>query len=171
MFSYRITKYNPKYRDESGVYLKDDWTPISDIGNQHDELLLTLEEYKKNEDAYINAIILVMNYLQLTHLEVMWLEKPRKTLSPDIYCSETMSKLFKKISSGMSLDQREISDAARLILREALWCKLEFENKMFVHFADDYYMYIGSFKSLTDSLKNEIEETGLFVEEFESPYL
>ncbi len=170
MFNYRITKYNPKYRDESGIYLKDEWTSVSDIGTQYKGELFTFEDYKKMEDAYVGTIDLFMNYLRVTHLKVLWLEKPLKTLSPEKHCSETMIKLFKKILSDQNLDQSEVSDAARLILRETLWCKLESEDKMFVHFADDYYMYIGSFKAIVDDIKKEIEKSGLFVEEFESPY-
>lgn len=29
MYSWRITKYNPIFRDESGVYLEDEWTSIT----------------------------------------------------------------------------------------------------------------------------------------------
>lgn len=42
---------------------------------------------------------------------------------------------------------------------------------MFVHFGYDYYMYIGSSKELPQDLRNKIENLGLFVENFESPYL
>jgi hypothetical protein len=32
MYKYRITKYNPIYRDPEGKYTIEDWTAISDIG-------------------------------------------------------------------------------------------------------------------------------------------
>ena len=40
---------------------------------------------------------------------------------------------------------------------------------MFVHFGYDYYMYIGSNKRFKGII-NTIANTGLFIEEFESPY-
>lgn len=171
MFSYRITKFDPKYRNELGHFLNNDWTSISEIGKKFDGKELTFEDYKKIEDAYVHAIMLFMDFLNLNSLTVPYLEKHRKRPYPDIYRSKTMLELFKKITVGQELDKNEVADVARLMLRETLWSKLESKDKMFVHFGYDYYMYIGSSKELPDSSKNEIEKSGLFVEEFESPYL
>jgi hypothetical protein len=51
MYNWRITKYNPAYRDNAGCYLKDEWTSISDIGNIYDREVITYETSKKVEDA------------------------------------------------------------------------------------------------------------------------
>lgn len=171
MFSYRITKYNPSFRNSLGWYEKNDWTSISDIGKTFDGKELNFEVYKKIEDAYIQAIMLFINFLKIDSLSVTYLEKPKKRPVPDIYCTKKMHELFKKISVGQELDTSKVADAARLMLRETLWCKLESKDTMFVHFGDDYYMFIVSSKALPHTLKNKIEESGLFVEEFESPYL
>lgn len=171
MFSYRITKFDPKFRNELGHFLNNDWTSISEIGKKFDGKELTFEDYKQIEDAYVQAIILFMNFLHLNSLTVAYLEKYRKKPLPDIYRTKTMLELYKKIFVEQELDKIEVSDAARLMLHETLWCKLESKDTMFVHFGDDYYMYIGSSQELPDSVKNEIEKSGLFVEEFESPYL
>ena len=56
------------------------------------------------------------------------------------------------------------------ILRNKLGCKLEFDNTMYVHFGWDYYMFISSAKACQSAIK-KIEEIGLFVEPFVSPYL
>ncbi len=170
MFSYRITKYSPSFRNSFGWYEKNEWTSISEIGKKIDGEELTFEDYKKIENAYVQAVILFMDFLQLNSLTVTYLEKYRKRPRPDIYRTKTMLDLYKKIFVGQELDKSEVAEAARLILRETLWCKLESANKMFVHFGDDYYMFIGSFKAITDTLKSEIEKNGLFVEEFESPF-
>lgn len=171
MFSYRITKYNPRFRNSLGWYEKNDWTSIADIGKHFDEKELTFKDYKKIEDAYVQAILLFMDFLKLDFLKIASLEKHRKRPYPDMYRSKTMLELFKKITLSQELTKAEIADAARLILRETLWGKLESKDKMFVHFGCDYYMYIGSSQELPDSIKNEIEKSGLFVENFESPYL
>lgn len=67
----------------------------------------------------------------------------------------------------LSLEQVKI--VSKLILREYLWCKLISKYKMFVHFGYDYYMYIGSRSQCKDTLR-KIKDSGLFVEDFESPY-
>ena len=37
MYKYRITKYNPKYRNNKGHYLiKNEWSAISDINEEYD---------------------------------------------------------------------------------------------------------------------------------------
>lgn len=171
MFSYRITKYDPKFRNALGHFLNNDWTSISEIGKKFDEKELTFEDYKRIEDAYVQAIMLFMDFLKLSSLKVTYLEKHGKRPSPDIYRSKTMLELYKKIFVGQELDKSEVSDAARLMLRETLWCKLESEDKMFVHFGWDYYMFIGSSEKPTESMIVTIEKSDLFVEEFESPYL
>ncbi len=33
-FMWRVTKYNPTFRDENGTYIKDEWTSFSDIGKK-----------------------------------------------------------------------------------------------------------------------------------------
>lgn len=42
MHKYRITKYDPQYRDEQGIYIREDWTSYSDIGKTYNGKLLTL---------------------------------------------------------------------------------------------------------------------------------
>lgn len=171
MFSYRITKYNPAFRNSLGWYEKNDWTSIADIGKTFDGKELTFEDYKRIEDAYIQSIMLFMDFLKINSLTVSNLEKHRKRPLPDIYRSKTMLEIFKKIAVEQELTKNQIADVARLVLRETLWCKFESKNQMFVHFGYDYYMYIGSKVMLSNSVKKEIEKSGLFVEEFESPYL
>lgn len=60
---YRITKYNPEFRNEQGFYTKNDWTSISDIGQVFDEGVLTAEDYKQMEDSYIKALNIVWGHL------------------------------------------------------------------------------------------------------------
>ncbi len=44
MISYRVTKYNPAYRNEQGWYLKDDWTCYSEVGVRSNGEIFTLDE-------------------------------------------------------------------------------------------------------------------------------
>lgn len=56
MKCWRITKYNPKFRNELGHYQKKEWTSVSDIGKIFEGKQLTVEEYLNTENLYINSI-------------------------------------------------------------------------------------------------------------------
>jgi hypothetical protein len=43
---YRVTKYNPAFRDQSDAYTKAEWTCFKDIGRTYSGVLLTAEEYQ-----------------------------------------------------------------------------------------------------------------------------
>lgn len=60
MFAWRVTKYDPKNRDSKGIYLTDEWTSYSEIGQTIDNKKITYENYLKTEDAYVSSIILFM---------------------------------------------------------------------------------------------------------------
>jgi hypothetical protein len=173
MNSWRITKYNPVFRNNDGTYGKNTWTSISDIGNLFEDGIFTVEEYLQTENTYIDTVSTFMNYLDISNLRVVELEinsqECKKFIQkyPELYTDE-LTILFSSIKEGMEFDVTEIANLIRLILREHLWCKLESE-KMFVHFGYDYYMYIGAKNKCEDVLK-QIEHMNLFVEEYESPY-
>jgi len=112
-----------------------------------------------------------MEFLNLNDLCVVYLEKHDEEPKKDRPCSRSMAEIYKKIFVGQKVNKLEVADIARLVLREFLWCKLEEDQKIFVHFGYDYYMFIGSSEKPPKSIIKKIEKMGLFVEEFESPYL
>ena len=63
-----ISKYDIKYRNELGVYLRDDWTSFFDIGKVWEGELLTREEYERVEKNYLDALldIIPVSYTHLT---------------------------------------------------------------------------------------------------------
>ncbi len=74
-YLYGITKYNPIFRDNRRVYLKDEWTAYSDIGKTFDGVILTETNYLEIEDSYVAAIYDVMNFLSITSIHVSQLIK------------------------------------------------------------------------------------------------
>jgi hypothetical protein len=52
---YRVTKYNPAFRDSSGAYTRDEWISFGDIGQSFNGVELTRDAYQQVEDAYIAA--------------------------------------------------------------------------------------------------------------------
>lgn len=155
MYMWRITKYNPEFRNSNGVFIKDDWSSYSDIGKMYQGKMFTTEVYQKYENMYVDAIITLMRGSKLSNLRLVDLE---------IY------EEINKIDSSLILDEAQIKELVPEVLKERAWCKLEHANLFFVHFGYDYNMYIGSSCSCKEELRS-IQESGLYVEEFESPYL
>ncbi len=174
MYTYRITKYNPKYRNEAGAYLKDEWTSVGDVGETFDGLKLTFEEYKKYEDAYLEAVLLTMKANGIDSLKIRWYGKMQDYESIEESLEDMdiveVKKYVKELKKGQEIKQDNIALTVRLILREIMWGKLLKKNVFYVHFGYDYYMYIGSRANMDDVIKI-IGEKGLFAEEMLSPYL
>ena len=161
MFTWRITKYNPKNRDEKGCYLdKKECTCFSEVGTK-----VSKEDYIRTESDYINAITTFMDELGVNKLYLNALE-----MWSDEVKSQNVSPFLSKMWVGKPISAQEIKELAKLTLRNVIWCKLSCKNKFFVHFGYDYYMYIGTNRDSPNARK-KIEATGLYVEEFYSPYL
>lgn len=173
MISWRITKYNPKYRNEEDEYQKDEWTSCHDIGKLYDGKEFTVDDYMVVENAYINAVVSIMNGLNIKAITAKYLEKHNDNLelheTPLAYTKE-MIELFERLQEGDILEIRDVEHLCRLALREQLWCKLENDNNMFIHFGYDYYMYIGCL-SKPEGIISLTQKIGLYIERFESPYL
>ena len=101
-----------------------------------------------------------VNKLYLNALE-MWSDEVK---------SQNVSPFLSKMWVGKPISAQEIKELAKLTLRNVIWCKLSCKNKFFVHFGYDYYMYTGTNMDSPNARK-KIEATGLYVEEFYSPYL
>jgi len=161
MFHWRITKYDPQYRDNRGAYLKDEWTDYGDIGKTFEGKILTLEEYLKTEDAYIQAILLFMEDLNIDSLRISCLEKdgrnPKKVIVDDI-----------EIVNNTYVNKESIVPIIRLILRSKTWCKFK-AKQMYIDCNSEFYTFIISIKRPSDSAIKKIELMGFFVEERESP--
>lgn len=165
MFCWRITKYNPQFRNASGNYTKDEWTSFSDIGVSCDNKKLSFEDYKAVEDAYIATILLFMDCVNISTMKAVGLEK-FDTCSFD---SQEAVQIFHQIANNDIIDKEMVACVSRMALREDLWCKLE-SDVMYVHFGYDYYMYIGVSATCNITV-NEVEKMGLFIEPYKSPYL
>ncbi len=167
-YCWRITKYDPKKRNSQGWFLEDTWISYGDIGSVYQGEKLTYDEYVRVEDLYISAIVQFMKCLNISHLQVKGLENHGSiNEDPSVDKEEVIFVNELKENDLLSLEQVKL--ASKLILRNYFWCKLVGKHKMFVDFGYDYYMYIGSRLECKDTLQ-KIRESGLYVEDFESPY-
>jgi hypothetical protein len=152
---YRVTKYNPTFRDQSGAYTKVEWTSFTQIGQTFSGVPLTSAEYERVEEAYVQAALSFLRESGLFSMRVAGLENPR------------MQPLDFQNDSVLPLDR--IGEFIRRILRQEFWCRLE-GSEGFIHFGWDYYMYIGV-PHPCPTARARAAELGLYVEEFASPYV
>lgn len=164
---YRVTKYDPQNRNSLGHYVVDEWTAVSDIGREYGGKSFTLSDYIRTETNYMNAIKNFMKATSTSKLKLVDLELHDPGFD-GAYATTSMKQIYEKIKEGMSVSESEIPDVCGLILRECMWGKL-ISKKMFVHFGNDYYMYIGAKGNCKKAIE-ETEKSGMFVEKFKSPY-
>src|SRR6185295_13619300 len=90
---WRITKYDPQYRDQNGSFTKQEWTAYSDIGKLYDNTQFDYNEYIKIENLYINAIRYFMHCCKISSLRIVSLEKSKK-MNGDHHNDNNMISLF-----------------------------------------------------------------------------
>ena len=154
MFEYRITKYDPAYRDVAGAYTRDEWTSVSDVGRSFEGTPLTKAEYKRVENAYVASALEFLRESNVRSLAVRGLENYRGALLA--------------FGEGDAISLEKIEPILSQVLREEFWCKLEGPNS-FIHVGYEYYMYIGV-PSPCPKSEQRASSLGLFVEPFQSPY-
>lgn len=153
MNNYRISKYNPIYRQD-GIYKKEEWTSMGDIGRIYDNIMFTPEMYLTVEQSYLSVIKSFCEQLNVDFLTVIGLE--------DYNC-------LCGFYNGQEVRLNDILQISRDCLREKYWCKLESKDS-FIHFGYDYYLYVGS--SMTyENVKKITDCYNLYIEPIPSPYL
>lgn len=151
MNTYRISKYNPEYR-KNGIYLKDEWTDYSDIGDKFDGKMFTKQEYLRVEQNYISCILTILENSGATQLFI------------DGYEDYTTNAW----KNGQYLTTAELPQLIQDCLRNKCWCKLK-GNQAYVHFSDDFYFYIGCNLS-NQNVEALCQRYNLFCEVRHSPY-
>jgi hypothetical protein len=154
MFEYRVTKYDPAFRDARDAYLADDWTSVTQIARAFGGVVLTEGEYRRVEQAYVSSAIAFLREGGLHSLAVKGLEN--------------VPKVALDFGEGSVLSLEQVGDVIPRILREEFWCRLECRGG-FAHFGWDYYMYIGVPRRCPEA-EHLARGLGLYPEEFASPY-
>jgi len=168
MHEWRITKYDPAGRDAAGVYQRDEWTSVADVGRVIGGRLVTWEEVRAVEDAYVAAAVRFMQESQVTVLRAVDVEGPSPGRDPGLPWADLLYA-GPPLRAGTMLDRPEVERAIRLNLRELQWCRLVAPRRFFLHFGWDYYMYLGSSRACPAAVAYA-RGLGLFVEPWPSPY-
>ena len=154
MFEYRITKYDPNFRNSRGWYLLEEWTSVCDIGQEFGGRVLTREEYDRVESAYVAAALVFLEQAGVETLVLNGLENPQELALP--------------FEEGSVLSLEKAGAVLRQVLREEYWCLLE-GPEAFIHCGYDYYMYVGVPREVPEA-EQLAQSLGLFVEPFDSPH-
>ena len=147
---YRISKYNPLYRDELGRYIVNEWTSIYDIGKTFNGMHFTLEEYLRVENNYTNVYINLLKYFNVEILGVFNIEKNftideiiQKMNIYSINLSTDELDIFLKACNSYLIGIDRLEYIFKLIMREMIWCNLkDNKNNILIEFGYDYYTYI-----------------------------
>jgi hypothetical protein len=158
---FRISKYDPSLRAADGAYTREAWTSHGDIGKVFDGAVLTRAEYLGVEARYVDLLDEFLGWGRVEKLKVCGMEVSDRAALQSCWGDGKPG-----LAEGVWLERAAIREAARLALREVLWCRLEGRD-CYVHFGYDFYMYIGGVALIGEPPT----VTGLFVEEIlESPY-
>ena len=170
--TYSITKYNPIYRNENGVYEREEWTSICDIGKMIGGQILSKKDYLDVEESYVRAVELLLEYHGIDKLIIMQLEKHSNLSSVEssimgydhnIYSDEII-KAYHRCEEGLVIPKAGVNLYCKLILRENIWSILYSREIHFVViFGYDYYMKVICPK-ISEAVIAQIESNGLFVE-------
>jgi hydroxyacylglutathione hydrolase len=154
MHEFRVTKYDPSLRDETGAFQGVDWVMFSQIGEDFSGEVLTRERYEAVEQAYIDALERFLDEASVESFYAVGVENHRSTGAAP--------------REGERLDRHSIAAVVRAMLREEYWCRLE-SAEAYVHIGWDYYMYVGVPRDCPGAIAFA-QDHGLFVENFVSPY-
>ncbi|MEU3622497.1 RNA-binding protein [Amycolatopsis coloradensis] len=161
-YVYRITKYDPADRDDRGTY-----RGTEDVASDHGPV----------EAAYLDA---VTAFAEDTGVTLMSIRDPEISgfvhfgLEPPVD-GHGLHGLFPSDLTGYHDGAQITLDVGRELVRAMLrdngaWCRLEAEDRFFVHVGYDQYMFIGSDQPCEHAIALTTA-SGLFVEPLDgSPY-
>lgn len=146
---HEIVKYNPAFYNEDGVYCKDEWTSVSDIGKCFNGNVLTKEEYFAVENNYVDAVCEILQVVGTDNLTIEYIEKDDEWIEEQMVNSKIPEQDFqllpnaKGLKQGQIMSVNEFRNTARLCLREYIY--IIFSSRAYnlkIEFGYDYYMYI-----------------------------
>lgn len=152
---FRISKYDPAYRVD-GIYTRDEWTDYSDIGQSFEGKICTKRRYLQVEKNYVSCAMEVLQKSSIDKMKISSLESH-------------WAKRECLWHEGEIIDSSRMPQLIRDILRNKCWCFISSDDA-YLHFAFDFYMYIGCNISVED-VGQICRNNNLFYELRSSPLL
>ena len=172
MHKYRITKYDPQYRDEQGIYSREDWTSYSDIGKTYSGKLFGKDDYINTEKLYCHTVISI---LQICGIKEVIVEDLESRFSVDeikqmlrlkgLDLSNKEEVIITSLCNGNKVHINNLQLYLKLILRECFWCKFADADLLIqIEFGYDYYIYLNSRTIISHEFISDCKKDGIFIE-------
>lgn len=160
MVELRITKYDPRNRNEYGHYLLDEWTEVEDV----EEGKVSIDRYLQIEDAYVLSVRMMMNLAGISQVMIVYLEDSGDRNTVPGYDGVVLPSppQIGQIVRGTTLDL-----IVRMSLRDDIFCMLEGLNGFYLHVGGEFYMFSGFEGELPSGFA---PPEGVFWEPFVSPH-
>jgi len=163
--AFEVMKYDPRFRNIEGHYLKKEWIMFSEIGKSFDGVKLTYKEYKAVEDRYMSAFQYLFDFfkcyrIQFVQTTFLLDDNELKNIK-----DKDLEKFYLLLKKKRTLNIQAAQMAARLILRSAIagrfYCKGN--QDIGVRFEYDFYMLFNVPEINKIEIKNHIEKNiGLY---------
>jgi len=157
-YEYRVTKYDPRLRDEQGRYTRVEWTFFAQVGKRVAGRKVTMQQYLKTERTYLTVLEAFLKEADVSALDLRDLEITSRN----------------RMQHSVWYRRRELTvplaiKFSRLALRERVWGRLIAPRRAYVHFGWDYYMYVGLSRPTPIAI-DTATALGLYIETHSSPY-
>ena len=164
MYAWRISKYDPKFRNEAGHYLKEEWIGPAEIGKMFADGMLSEHEYCRIESLYVNAVLRLWTGAGEPPLQIKALQIADAFGLPTGLdsLSDVGFQGWEPRNGERIAEPQRIAAMIRYCLRSFGWCELSGET-FEVRFGYDYYIEIAALVP-QDEERKAIVESGLFVE-------
>lgn len=172
MYQYRISKYDPQYRNEKGIYCREEWTSYCDIGKLYDGKIFSKDDYIKTETDYCNTILSILKNSEIKEVNLQSLElnfsvdEIKQMLQQkglDLSIKEEIA--INSLKNGDRIDIHDLQLYIKLVLRECFWCKfVDADSSIQIEFGYDYYIYLISKNVLSKEIAENCRQKGIFIE-------
>ncbi len=168
---WRISKYDPAFRDANYVYQRNEWTGVTDIGRAFDGTTLEVNTYLATETAHVEAVRAFMadadvDVLTVTNFEPSsGIEFLKDCGLPDL---ADLSRRTEWLTDGVNLSGLALDETLRLLLRQVLWCRLVHSDRFVVDIDEYLYVSIGTVADSSRAIART-QELDLFVEKARDP--
>lgn len=160
---YRISKYNPKYRNQNGVYQGKEWTSFSDIGKEVNGYIVDKEEYLRFENLYIRAVKDIAEINEIEKFLVKSLEYYPEEITEAI--DDELIVFLKELKTKESFDLDELRIAVKILLRDLAWFMADGDSMKF-SVGYDLYLYVAS-KEIFNEVNLVEGHDEIFIEKIE----
>lgn len=166
---YRLSKYNPAYRNNEGAYRKNEWTSICDIGTEYDDGILTVSTYLKVEESYCKVVKAILEKYSESSFSIQRVERYVDTTSASLIVNKygidfSINDIFhfNAIKQNHKISIDEVEFYLKFLLRELVWYVLV-GKEISITVGHDYYVHLQS-KNPLETFEDYVANEGLYLE-------